>query len=95
MKNLNIAYDLQLKIKKYLEFSFRKESTFINKAQDIVLGKLNPSLKNELLEFAYGGFINSIPFFNKYFSTSTLKNLNRIIKTKNASPGELVMKVNN
>ncbi len=93
LKKQNISNDLQVRLRKYIEFIYRQEGNFTTQAEEILMKKLSPDLKQELLKESFSGFTNSIFFLNENFSEETMNKVVSIIKTRNFSPGEIICKV--
>ena len=92
MKTHNISFELQSRVRKSLEYTLKNEAS--NSDQDnIIMNKLNSSLKNELLIESLGKIIKEIPFFKNNFSNSTIESLVFTLKKIQLSPEEFLYKV--
>ena len=91
MRNKNINFELQSRVRKYLEFVMKKD---INDEQENeILNKLNKSLKNEVILHSRGKTFFQNSLFTNHFSVQTLENLSLYIRKLTISPEELVYKV--
>ena len=90
----NINFNLQNKVRRYLEYLFNEEKEGDNKGL-VVLQSLSKSLKEELMMDVYGKEIKNINFLSLNFSENFLNAL--ILKFKEVSygPEEIIFKVKN
>lgn len=91
MKKQNVNFELQSRVRKYLEYIMYNESNAEQESE--VLNKLTKSLKKEVLLESYGKFIENIPLFNDNFSNETKEKLVFALRTLNYSPEEYVYQV--
>lgn len=91
MKNKNIDFELQGKVRKYLEYMMHSE-TDIEKEKEI-FNKLTYALKKELILQSNGKYINQIPLFTENFSIQTLENLPFVMKERKFCPEEYIYHV--
>ena len=92
MQNKNIEFDLQGKVRKYLNYLQDINSTNSEIEKELI-SKLNPSLKEELLIRANGKIIKNLPFFSKNFSEKTLRKLVFALKPNRFYPEEILCEV--
>lgn len=91
MKKKNIDFELQGRVRKYLEYTMDKER---NSDKEIeILNKLTASLKKELLLQSHGNILTKIPLFTKNFSANTVQSLSFCMKKVKFSPEEYIYKV--
>ena len=91
MNSKNINFELQGRVRKYLEYIMHKE-TNIEKENEI-LNKLTMALKREVILESNGKLIYEIPLFNKNFSAKTLEQLAFSLKQIRYSPEEYIYHV--
>ncbi len=91
MRNKNVNFELQSRVRRYLEYTMKNESN-LEEEQKILL-KLTKSLKNEVLMESFGKYIENIPFFRDNFSKSTIEQLSLSLKELSFSPEEIIYKV--
>ena len=92
MNKNNIPFELQGRVRKYLEYIFKKQNN--DKKQNEILEKLNKSLKKEVLMEVYGKILFKTPRFIDNFSIETLQNLIFVTRPITFSPEEYIYKVN-
>ena len=93
MKNKSIGFELQSKVRNYLEYIIQKDTS---KQDEIkILEKLNKALKKEVIMEAYGKILSQTGLFKKNFSVSTIENLSFCLKQLTFSPEEFIYKVLN
>ena len=91
MQEKNIPFDLQGKVRKYLEYLNHNE---INSEElEGIFKKLTRSMKKEVLLGSNGVFLKRIPFFSKNFSNEFIEKLCFEIKVVKYSPEETIYKV--
>ena len=91
MQNQNVNFELQSRVRKYLEYVMKKN---INDEQEnLILDKLNRSLKEEVILQARGKILCQNSLFSNHFSVQTLENLSLCLRKLTFSPEELVYKV--
>ena len=92
MKKQNLDFELQSRVRRYLEYTMKNESN-LEEEQKILL-KLTKSLKNEVLMESFGKYIENIPFFKNNFSKETIGNIVLSLKELRFSPEEFIYRVN-
>lgn len=90
MKKKYISFELQMRIRKYLEYIRKKEIFEYNEATMITLDKLSDTLKEELLLEANGSILKEIKMLSCNFSEESLRKMVMIMKEKRYSPGEVI-----
>lgn len=91
MKKKNIDFDLQNKVREYINTVFDQGSNPLENETNLI-NKLNNSLKEELLFRANGDFLIKAPIF-KYFETSTIKQLVLSMKKICFYPEDIIFQV--
>lgn len=91
MKKKTLAFELQSRVRRYLEYTMKNESNLEEENQ--ILFKLTKSLRNEVLLEAFGKYIDNIPFFKKNFTKETLENIVLSLKELKFSPEEFIYHV--
>ena len=93
MKSKNINFELQGRVRKYLEYIMHKEIN--NEKEKNILNRLTLALKKEVILESNGKFLFNTELFNKKFSSSTLQKLAFILKQSRYSPEEYIFHVLN
>ena len=88
----NVNFNLQIKVRRYLEYLFNEEKQGDNKGQAI-LQSLSKSLKDELLMDVYGKIIKNIQFLSSNFSKKFLMTLALKFKEISYAPEEIIFSV--
>ena len=88
----NVNFNLQIKVRRYLEYLFNEEKQGDNKGQAI-LQSLSKSLKDELLMDVYGKIIKNIQFLSSNFSKKFLLTLALKFKEISYAPEEMIFSV--
>lgn len=91
MKKKNIEFELQGRVRKYLEYTMDKERNSDKEVE--ILNKLTASLRNEVLLQSHGNILTKIPLFTKNFSAHTVQTLSFCMKKLKFSPEEYIYKV--
>lgn len=91
MQEKNISFDLQGRVRKYLEYVNHHEID--SDKLEAVLKKLTTSMKKEVLLGSNGTFLKKIPFFSQNFSAEFIEKLCFELKAVNYSPEEAIYKV--
>lgn len=92
MKIRNVENNLQMKIKRYMEYLHEERTSGFNRGE-ILLNYLSPRLKNELIENIYTKWIFNIPLLKNNFSESFLKKLALKFEEKTYSPEDIIYEV--
>ena len=88
MNKNNLDFELQSRVRKYLEYTMTNQSNL--EAESIILNKLTKTLKNEVLLDSYGKFIQKIDFFKNNFSNSSLQDIMLSLKELRLTPEEFL-----
>lgn len=91
MNKKKIDFELQGRVRKYLEYTMDKERNSDKEME--ILDKLTASLKNEVLLQSHGNILTQIPFFTRNFSAQTVQTLSFSMKKVKFSPEEYIYKV--
>ena len=91
MKNKSISFELQSRVRKYLEYMMKKDTS--KQEEHKILDKLNKALKKEVIMEAYGKILKQTLFLTQNFSLQTLENLAFCMKQITYSPEEFIYKV--
>jgi len=92
MMRKNIEYDIQVKVRKYLNFIYDQDSANASKENDLI-DKLSGSLREEILIRANGNILKMVPMFYKNFSETTLRKLVFTMKQVRFYPEEIIFQV--
>ena len=79
MKKKNININLQIKIKRFIEYNYEVEKEGYFKGSQLLSG-ISSNLKEELNFDAYGNCIRKHEIFSKNFSEDFLKKLTNVIQ---------------
>ena len=93
MKEKKIDSDLQRRVRKYLEFKIRNESSHYFQAEEILKQNLTGKLKDEFLQQSYDRVINAFPIIKSNFTSKMQNKLVHCIKSVNLRPGDVLLKV--
>ena len=91
MNEKNISFDLQMRVRKYLEYIKIEESSEQNEATTQTISKLSDSLREELLLEANGSILKKSKLFSSNFSEDTLRKTIMIMKEKRYMPGDIII----
>lgn len=91
MKRKNVKFELQGKVRKYLDYMFHKD--FDSHKEFDTLNTLTNTLKRKLILDSYVKILARIPFFNKNFSEEVIEELALCLKELKFSPEELIYSV--
>ena len=91
MKSKNINFELQGRVRKYLEYIMHKEIN--NEKEKEILNKLTIALRREVILESNGKFLYNTELFSKKFSPATLQNLAFVLKQNRYSPEEYIFHV--
>lgn len=93
MKREKIDFELQGRVRKYLEYIMDSEKN--DEKQSELLNKLTANLKRELLVQSQSKFLFAIPLFSRNFSAATIEDLSLFMKKLKFSPEEIIFNVKN
>ena len=91
MKKKTIEFELQGRVRKYLEYTMDKERNSDKEME--ILNKLTASLKNEVVLQSHGNMLTQMPLFTKNFSAETVQMLSFSMKKLKFSPEEYIYRV--
>lgn len=94
MKEKKINYDLQMRVRKYLEFIWNEENVEVVEKQKEIILKLSDPLKEELLLEANGSIIKETKLLSLNFSEETLRKTMNIMNEVRFTPGDLIYQQN-
>ena len=92
MNTYDVHFELQSRVRKYLEYTLKNEKNNSD-SENLILSKLNKSLKNELLMESVGKFLKEIPFFSENFSNITIQRCVNSLRKLQLSPEEFLFHV--
>ena len=91
MKKKHVKKDLQIKIKKYLEYALSVDASY-DSNEAVLNTYLNQSLKDELISEIYGKILISSPIFKK-FNNYFLARTSLMMREKIFSPEDAIFLV--
>ena len=89
MRLRNVDNDLQMRIKRYMEYMHHENTSGYHRGESII-NYLPPRLKDELSENIYSKWILNIPILKKNFTAKFLKKLSFKIEEKTYSPEDII-----
>ena len=90
MKKTHVDFELQVRVRKYLEHLWLEEE-IENKDMEIqILNRLSCSLREELLVQSHGKVLAKYPFFTSFFSEETLVKVSQVVKTVSYAPDDII-----
>lgn len=92
MKTNAIPFELQGKVRKYLEHLMKKHQN--SEKETAILDKLTNTLKKDVILQSNGKFLSQIPFLKKNFSNESLEELSFFMKKIQFCPEEYIFKMN-
>ena len=92
MKLRNITNNLQLKVRRYIEYMHDEEKNGSQKGEAL-FKSLSVKLKNELYIDIFMKIMKNIKVLNTNFSTSFLEELSKCIKEFTFAPDEYIIRV--
>ena len=92
MRRKNISFELQGRVRKYLEYTMQKEKN--SEEESKILKNLTNVLRNELT-LESNRMLHQIPFFTSNFSKDFIEELSFCLKEIKLSPEEFVYQVLN
>ena len=93
MNKNNLNFELKSRVRRYLEFKMKNESSLDSESCESILQKLTKKMKHEVLLESFGKYIENVPFFKENFSKSTLEKLSLSLRELSFSPEEIIYKV--
>ncbi len=94
MKRQMVDFDLQVRIRKYLEHLWLVEEIENKELEHGIVQKLSASLREELLIQSHGRVLARFDFFNGVFSEEVLEKVSQIVGTVSYAPEEIIIFVN-
>lgn len=91
MNNKGLNFELQGRVRKYLEYTMLTEVN-IEKENEI-FNKLTSSLKKEVILASNGRLLAQTPLFSQNFSAKTLEKLAFLLKPQRFTPEEYIYQV--
>ena len=91
MKKKNIDFELQGRVRKYLEYIMHKEKN--SEKETEIISKLTESLQKEVLMESHGTILTKVPLFKNNFSAETVQNLSFKMRQCKFSPEEYIYHV--
>ena len=92
MRFRNIQKDLQLKVRRFIEYMHNEEKNGSQKGE-FLFNNLSIKLKNELNIDIFLKFIKKVKIFNDNFSLEFLENLSKHFKEQAFAPEEYIKRV--
>lgn len=90
MKKKQINYDLQMKVRKNLEYIWREEQIENLEEENKIINSLSDYLKQELLLEANGSILKEIKMFVLNFSEDLLREMVPLLNEVRFAPGDLI-----
>ena len=94
MNRKQINKDLQMRIREYLSYIWKEESTQNLENEQKIIGLLSNTLREELLLEAYGTILKRFPMFFANFSEKSLRKVVSIIRDIKLFPDEKIFAKN-
>jgi predicted transcriptional regulator len=91
MQRNNVAFELQGRVRKYLEYISHQESNPEKEAE--ILNKLTNTLRKEVVLAVNAKHLFTLPFFSQNFSAETLEELSHCLRKVRFSPEEFIYQV--
>ena len=91
MKKKNLDFELQGRVRKYLEYIMHKEKN--SEKESEIINKLTESLQKEVLMNSQGSILTKIPLFKNNFSAKTVQNISFKMRQCKFSPEEYIYHV--
>ena len=92
LRNKNLPKDLQIKIRKYLEFVWEQELSENPEQENLLMSKLSSNLRDEVFLHTNVKYLTSVKFFS-IFDKRTLIKLASFMKKVRYSPEEYIFRV--
>lgn len=91
MNQHSVSFELQSRVRKYIEYTVTNASHA--EEEKTIMGRLNKSLKQELLMESLGKFLIDIPFFKNNFSNGSIQKIVFSLRKIQLNPEEFVINV--
>jgi hypothetical protein len=92
LRHKNLPKDLQIKIRKYLEYVWEREISESPEQEKILMSKLTSNLRDEVFLHTNVKYLMTVKFFS-IFDQKTLIKLASFMKKVRYSPEEIIFKV--
>ena len=92
MRKRNISRNLQMKVKRYLEYMNEEENEGMQRGESLIKN-LSIQLQNELQIEAYNKLLSNIEIFKYNFSSNILKSLCLKFEEISLAPDEILCEV--
>ena len=89
---MNLSRELEMKIKRYMEFIWNQEEKINPELEQSIMSKLSPSLRDEVYSETYLKYLRSVQLFDKNFSLNTLMKMAQAMKKICYLPEEIIYK---
>ena len=86
----NITKSTQIKVSNYIKYMVKEEENQLDEEANEILQKLPLTLKEKIMNEAYGKIIKKIPIITKNFSLITLMKTLKICKEAKFSPEDMI-----
>ncbi len=93
MKRKMVDFDLQVRIRKYLEHLWLVEEIDNKEIEMGIMQKLSASLREELLIQSHGRVLAHFDFFNGVFSEEVLEKVSQVVGTVSYAPDDIIIYV--
>jgi hypothetical protein len=93
MRRKHIDFELQGKVRRYLDFILREKGEENSEKEQDLIHKLSISLRRELLLEANGSILKNSPILKNNFSTKTIQRLTELMIPMDLAPEDYVYEV--
>ena len=93
MKRKHVDFELQVKIRKYLEHLWLIEEIENKELEEQIIDKLSTSLREELLIQSHGSVLAKFDLLTKVFSEEVLAKASQIVETVSFAPDDIILYV--
>ncbi len=93
MKRKGIEFELQGKVRRYLDFIMKESRNDSSEREDELISKLSLSLRKELLLQANGKILLDSPILRENFSIKTIERLTEMMIPLDLAPEDIVYEV--
>lgn len=94
MDKRNINSNIQMRVKRYLEYMFEEEKVGFQRGDQGLLKSLPKKLSEDVKTEVYGKILKDLHIFKKYFSQDFINKLSTKFKEVAFSPEEIIFSVN-
>jgi hypothetical protein len=92
-RTMNLTRELEMKIKRYMEFIWDNEEKVNPELEQSIMAKLSPSLRDEICSETYLKYLKSVHLFEKNFSVQSLMKMAQTMKKICFLPEEKIYNV--